>query len=92
MQLLETLHNPQNLLLTLGVIEGVFSLSADFPARHRSFSFTDGWKTAKVEMMEAQKSTKEDLLAQLLTGDRQATTDALLKVFDDEQVELDGDN
>ena len=28
------LHNPQNLLLTLGVIEGVFSLSADFPARH----------------------------------------------------------
>ena len=28
------LHNPQNLLLTLGVIEGVFSLSADFPAHH----------------------------------------------------------
>ena len=65
-----------------------FSLKKD----RRSFSFTDGWKTAKVEMMEAQKSTKEDLLAQLLTGDRQATTDALLKVFDDEQVELDGDN
>ena len=58
----------------------------------QSFSFTDGWKTAKVEMMEAQKSTKEDLLAQLLRGDRQATTDALLKVFDDKQVELDGDN
>ena len=57
----------------------------------RSFSFTDGWKTAKVEMMEAQKSTKEDLLAQLLTGDRQATTDALRNV-DDEQVELDSDN
>ena len=42
--------------------------------------------------MEAQKATEEDLLAQLLTGDRQATTDALLKVFDDEQVKLDGDN
>ena len=30
------LHNPQNLLPTLGVIEGVFSLSADFPARQRN--------------------------------------------------------
>jgi hypothetical protein len=58
----------------------------------RSISFTDGWKTAKVEMMEAQKTTKEDLLVQLLTGDRQATTDALLKVFDDEQVELGSDD
>jgi hypothetical protein len=61
-----------------------FSLKKD----RRSISFTDGWKTAKVEMMEAQK-TKEDLLAQLLTGDRQATTDALLKAFDDEQVDDD---
>ena len=29
------LHNPQNLLPTLGVIEGMFSLSADFPAHQR---------------------------------------------------------
>lgn len=61
-----------------------FSLKKD----RRTFSFTDGWKTARVEM-EPRKATREDLLAELLTGDRQATTDALLKVFDDE---LDGDN
>ena len=71
-----------------------FSLKKD----QRSFSFTGGWRTAKAEMMEAQKPTKEDLLAQLLTGDRQATTDALLNIFDyeqdrqDRQVESDGDN
>jgi hypothetical protein len=64
-----------------------FSLKKD----RRSISFTAGWKTAKVEMMEAQKPAKEDLLAQLLTGDRQAATDALLKVCD-EQVESDDDN
>jgi hypothetical protein len=62
-----------------------FSLKKDW----QSISFTDGWKTEKVEMMEVQKISKEDLLAQLLTGDRQATTNALLKVFDDD--ELDGD-
>jgi hypothetical protein len=43
-------------------------------------------------MMLAQKATKEDLLAQLLTGDCQTTTDALLNVLDDKKVELDGDN
>ena len=64
-----------------------FSLKKD----RASISFTDGWKTAKGEMMEAQK-TKKDLLAQLVTGDRQATTDCLLKIFDDEQVELEGEN
>ena len=58
----------------------------------QSISFTDGWKTAKAEMMEPQKATEEDLLAQLLTGDCQTTTDALLKVFDDKQDELDSDN
>jgi hAT family C-terminal dimerisation region len=65
-----------------------------FPLKkdRQSISFTDGWKTAKVEMMPAWKATKEDLLAQLLTGDCQATTDALLNVLDDEEVELDGDN
>lgn len=68
-----------------------FSLKKD----RQSFSFTGGWRTAKVEMMEAQKPTKKDLLAQLLTGDLQATTDTLLNIFDyeqDQQVELDGDN
>ena len=65
-----------------------FSLKKD----QRSISFTDEWKTEKAEMMRAPETTKEDLLAQLLTGDRQATTDALLKVFDDEQVEGDDDD
>ena len=62
-----------------------FSLKKDW----QSISFTDGWKTSDAEMMEVRNTTKEDLLAKLLTGDRQATTDALLKVFDDEQVELE---
>ena len=58
----------------------------------QSISFTDGWKTVKAEMIGAQKTTEENLLAQLLTGDHQATTDTLLKFFDNEQVELDSDN
>jgi hypothetical protein len=67
-----------------------FSLKKD----RQSISFTDGWKTAEAEMMETQRVTEEDLLARLLTGDHQATTDALLKIFDDEeeQVESDGDD
>jgi hypothetical protein len=43
-------------------------------------------------MMKPQQATEEDLLAQLLTGDHQAITDTLLKVFDDEQVESESDN
>jgi hAT family C-terminal dimerisation region len=58
----------------------------------QSISFTNRWKTMKVEMMPAQKATKEDLFAQLLTGDCQATTNTLLNVLDDEEVELDSDN
>ena len=42
--------------------------------------------------MQAPRTTKKDLLAQLLIGDHQATTDALLKAFDDKQVKLDGDS
>jgi hypothetical protein len=65
-----------------------FSLKKD----QQSISFTNGWRTLKAEMMEVQKTTKEDLLAKLLTGDCQATTDTLLTVFDNEQVKLDGNN
>jgi hypothetical protein len=65
-----------------------FSLKKD----QQSISFTNRWKTAKVEMMPAWKATKEDLLAQLLTEDYQATTDTLLNVLDDKEVKLDGDN
>jgi len=68
-----------------------FSLKKDW----QSISFTNGWKTAEAEMIVAQNTTKEDLLAKLLIRDCQATTDALLKIIDndiDKQVELDGDN
>ena len=63
-----------------------FSLKKD----QQSISFTNRWKTLNAEMMEAWNTTKEDLLAKLLTEDRQATTNTLLKVFDDEQVKLGG--
>jgi hypothetical protein len=62
-----------------------FSLKKDW----QSISFTDGWKTVKVEMTRA-KTTKKDLLAQLSKVDHQATIDTLLKVFDDE-YETDSD-
>jgi hypothetical protein len=62
-----------------------FSLKKD-----REFmSFTGGWKTTKDEMVDARKTTEVDLLSKLFTGDRQATTDTLLKIFDDEQVGSD---
>ena len=61
-----------------------FSLKKD----RRSISFTDRWKTARVEM-EVQRSAKDDMLVDLLTGDCQAATDTLLNIFDDEQVELE---
>jgi hypothetical protein len=55
----------------------------------QSMSFTDGWRTAKSDM-KARGSTNEDLLNQLLTGNSQATTEALLNIFDDaEEVEDD---
>jgi hAT family C-terminal dimerisation region len=57
-----------------------FSLKKD---RH-SMSFTNGWTTRKGDMAKAQELCKEDLLVHLVTGDSQATTDALLKIFDDD--------
>jgi len=41
-----------------------FSLKKD----RGSISFTNGWKTARVEM-EVQRSAKDDMLVDLLTGD-----------------------
>jgi len=61
-----------------------FSLKKD----RGSISFTNGWKTARVEM-EAQRSAKDNMLVDLLTGDCQAATDTLLNIFDDEWVELE---
>ncbi len=68
-----------------------FSLKKD----QQSISFTNGWKIVEAEIIVAQNTTKEDLLAELLIRDRQATTDTLLKIIDDDidkQVKLDGDN
>ena len=56
----------------------------------QSISFTNRWKTLNAKIMEVQNTTKEDLLAKLLREDCQATTNTLLKVFNDEQVELGG--
>jgi len=63
-----------------------FSLKKD----QQSISFTDGWKTTKAKMREAQKPCKgkENLLDQLVTEDHQATTNALLRLFD----KLDSEN
>ena len=61
-----------------------FSLKKD----RGSISFTNGWKTARVEM-EVQRSAKDNMFVDLLTGDRQAATNTLLNIFDDERVELE---
>lgn len=43
-------------------------------------------------MTGAPQTTRKDLLSELVTGDAQTTTDELLKIFDDDQVESDDDN
>jgi hypothetical protein len=55
-----------------------------FSLKKEQFNFTSGWQTAVGEMkgMGNAGSTK-DLLAHLLTGDCQATTDTLLHVLSD---------
>jgi hypothetical protein len=47
---------------------------------------------SKLEIIKAWKSTKGDLLAQLLTRNHETITNTLLKAFDDKQVELNGGN
>lgn len=62
-----------------------FSLKKD----RQLISFTEGWKTARAEM---RRVDKEDLLAQLITGDdRRATTDAVLNMAQKQEEELDSD-
>ena len=67
------------------LMEALQTLKFSFKKDRQSISFTDGWKTMKAEMREAQKPRKGkgDLLDELVTGDHQATTDALLRLFDD---------
>ena len=66
-----------------------YSLKKD----HRSTGGSTGGSKLKTAAQMAD-SDSEDLLAQLVTGDRQAATDALLAVFetDVKQVELGGDS
>ena len=54
-----------------------------FSLKKERFNFTSSWQTAKSEMRKRNAGTTKDLLANLLTGDHQATTDALLHVLSD---------
>ena len=69
-----------------------------FSLKKERFNFTGGWQTAQSRMKKTENAgTTKDLLAHLLTGDRQATTDALLRVLSDSDDEDDnngddGDN
>jgi len=55
--------------------------------------FTDRWATAMDKMVKKQKThAGDELLSQLLTGDRQATTDRLLKIFHEDMDGLDSDD
>jgi hypothetical protein len=67
-----------------------FSLKKD----RESISFTKGWKTSKADM-RAQPESKgddlliDDLLIELVTGDRQTTTDTLLTIYGEEEAGSD---
>jgi hypothetical protein len=62
-----------------------------FSLKKERFNFTGGWQTAPSEMKRTGSAgTTKDLLAHLLTGDRQATTDALLHALS--YTDNDNDN
>src|SRR5229473_6615582 len=64
-----------------------------FSLKKERFNFTGGWQTALSEMKgKGSAGTTKDLLAHLLTRDRQATTDALLHALSDSDDEDDNDN
>jgi hypothetical protein len=55
-----------------------------FSLKKERLNFTDGWSVTMAEMRVAQKiRANDDLLAKLVTEDRQAITDKLLTIFDD---------
>jgi hAT family C-terminal dimerisation region len=58
-----------------------------FSLKKERFNFTSGWQTPQSKMKTT--GTTKDLLAHLLTGDRQATTDALLHALSDSEDEDD---
>jgi hypothetical protein len=64
-----------------------------FSLKKDRFDFTGGWQTTLSDMKGTRNtSTTKDLLAHLLTGDRQATTDSLLHALSDSDDEDDNDN
>src|SRR5260370_21335405 len=64
-----------------------------FSLKKERFNFTGGWQTALSEMKgKGSTGTTKDLLAHLLTRDRQATTNALLHALSDSDDEDDNDN
>ncbi len=64
-----------------------------FSLKKERFNFTSGWQTALSEMKgKGNAGTTKDLLAHLLTRDRQATTNALLHALSDSDDEDDNDN
>jgi hAT family C-terminal dimerisation region len=58
-----------------------------FSLKKERLNFTGGWQTPQSKMKTT--GTTKDLLAHLLTGDRQATTDALLRALSDSEDEGD---
>jgi hypothetical protein len=63
-----------------------------FSLKKEQFNFTSGWQTAPSKMKRmGNAGTTKDLLAHLLTGDRQATTDALLHALSDGDDDDDDD-
>ena len=64
-----------------------------FSLKKERFNFTGSWQTALSEMKgKGNAGTTKDLLAHLLTRDRQATTNALLHVLSDSDDEEDNDD
>src|SRR5258708_6052311 len=64
-----------------------------FLLKKEQFNFTGGWQMALSKMKgKGNAGTTKDLLAHLLTRDRQATTDALLHVLSDSDDEDDNDD
>jgi hypothetical protein len=64
-----------------------------FSLKKERFDFTSGWQTAPSDMKGSGKTgTTKDLLAHLLTKDRQATTDDLLRALSDSDDEDDNNH
>src|SRR5258707_14679993 len=64
-----------------------------FSLKKERFNFTGGWQTALSKMKgKGNAGTTKDLLAHLLTRNRQATTDALLHALSDSDDEDDNDD